>query len=64
MKYRVIIEDGIFVAEVPALPGCISQGCTREQTLENIQEAMSVYMESLKSHNEPSIYEELAEVTV
>lgn len=32
MKYRVLIEqdeDGVFVAEVPSLPGCISQGTTR-----------------------------------
>jgi hypothetical protein len=36
MKYRVIIEqdeDGVFVAEVPALPGCISQGKTRAEAL-------------------------------
>ncbi|MGB5673947.1 MAG: type II toxin-antitoxin system HicB family antitoxin, partial [Gemmatimonadota bacterium] len=33
MRYRVLIqqdEDGIYVAEVPSLPGCISQGTTRE----------------------------------
>lgn len=56
MKYRVLIEqdeDGVFVAEVPALPGCISQGNTRKETLKNIQEAITVYLESLKSHNEP-----------
>ena len=36
MKYRVIIEqdeDGIYVAEVPALPGCISQGKTRDEAV-------------------------------
>jgi len=43
----------MFVAEVPALPGCISQGQTRKQALENIQEAISVYLESLNAHNEP-----------
>ena len=70
MKYRVLIEqdeDGVFVAEVPALPGCISQGNTRKEALRNIQEAIAVYLESLKSHNEPvppSIYEEIVEVTV
>lgn len=55
MKYRVLIEqdeDGIFVAEVPALPGCISQGETREQALENISEAIALYIESLQAHNE------------
>ncbi len=51
MKYRVLIEqdeDGVFVAEVPALPGCISQGYTRSEVLKNIQEAIEVYLESLK----------------
>ena len=60
-------EDGIFVAEVPSLPGCISQGQTREEALKNIQEAISVYLESLNAHNEPvppSIHEELVEVVM
>ncbi len=42
MKYRVLIdqdEDGMFVAEVPSLPGCISQGKTREEAVMNIKEA-------------------------
>lgn len=55
MKYRVLIEqdeDGVYVAEVPSLPGCISQGQTREQALENIKEAIAVYLESLEAHNE------------
>ena len=70
MKYRVFIEqdeDGVFVAEVPSLPGCISQGYTRKGALRNIQEAITVYLESLKAHNEPippSIYEEVVEVAV
>ena len=70
MKYRVIIEqdeDGVFVAEVPALPGCISQGCTREEALRNIREAISAYLESLKAYNEPippSINEEVVEVAM
>ena len=70
MKYRVLIEqdeDGVFVAEVPSLPGCISQSYTRKEALLNIQEAITVYVESLKAHNEPippSIYEEVVEVAV
>jgi len=47
MKYRVLIEqdeNGVFVAEVPALPGCISQGNTRKEALRNIQEAIAVYL--------------------
>ncbi len=56
MKYRVVIEqdeDGAFVAECPSLPGCISQGQTREEALRNIKDAMQGYLESLKKHNEP-----------
>ncbi|HEV7377003.1 MAG TPA: type II toxin-antitoxin system HicB family antitoxin [Pyrinomonadaceae bacterium] len=56
MKYRVLIEqdeDGMSIAEVPSLPGCISQGQTREQALENIKEAIALYLESLETHNEP-----------
>jgi len=70
MKYRAIIEqdeDGIFVAEVPALPGCISQGQTREEAVDNIKEAIAAYLESLKAHNEPvppAISEEIVEVSV
>lgn len=70
MKYRVLIEqdeDGVFVVEVPALPGCISQGKTREEALVNIQEAIAVYLESLKAHGEPippPIQEEVVEVAV
>lgn len=70
MKYRVLIEpdeDGVFVAEVPALPGCISQGETRLAALENIKEAIAVYIESLAAHDEavpPPITEELVEVAV
>lgn len=70
MKYRVLIEqdeDGVFVAEVPALPGCISQGQTRTEVIQNIQEAIEVYLESLKTHNEPippSINEEMVEVVI
>jgi len=68
MKYRVILEqdeDGVFVAEVPSLPGCISQGETRSLALKNIQEAIELYIESLKEHDEPippPIDEEVVEV--
>jgi antitoxin HicB len=56
MRYRVIIEqdeDGFFVAECPSLPGCVRQGSTRQEALDNIKEAISGYLESLKKHNEP-----------
>ena len=70
MKFRVLIEtdeDGAFVAEVPSLPGCISQGETRQEALRNIEEAISAYLESLQARDEPippSIDEELVDVAV
>lgn len=68
MKYRIIIEqdeDGVYVAECPSLPGCISQGKTRKEAVENITDAIKGYLDSLKKHNEPippSISEEVVEV--
>jgi predicted RNase H-like HicB family nuclease len=68
MKYRVTItqdEDGVFVAEVPSLPGCISQGQTRSEAVANIKEAIAGYIESLEAHDEPvppPVTEEIVEV--
>ena len=68
MRYRVLIdqdEDGYFVAEVPALPGCVSQGDTRQEAIDNIGEVIAGYLESLAEHDEPippSIHEEIVEV--
>ena len=65
MRYRVLIEqdeDGVYVAEVPALPGCISQGKTRSEAIDNIKEAMAGYLESLQANGDPippSITEEV-----
>lgn len=56
MKYRVTIEqdeDGVFIAECPALPGCISQGLSEFEALENFRDARKGYMESLRKHDEP-----------
>jgi len=68
MRYRVLIEtdeDGMFVAEVPSLPGCISQGKTRAEAIVNAKEAIAAYLESLQKHGEPvppSVTEEVVEV--
>jgi predicted RNase H-like HicB family nuclease len=68
MKYRIVIEqdeEGVFVAEVPALPGCISQGATRGEAMANVTEAIVAYLASLKKHGEPippAITEEVVEV--
>ena len=48
MKFQVMLdrdEDGIWVVECPAIPGCISQGATREEALENIREAIALCLE-------------------
>lgn len=69
MRYRIIIEqdeDGVLVAECPSLPGCISQGATRAEAIENIKDAISGYLESLRQHDEPippSICGETDEIT-
>lgn len=68
MKFRILIEkdeDGFFIAECPSLPGCVSQGTTRSEALENIQDAIQGYLASLKKHDEPippSIEEEIVEI--
>ncbi len=56
MRFRVLIEqdeDGVFIASVPELPGCISQGKTRSEAISNITDAIQGYLISLKKHNEP-----------
>ena len=56
MRYTVVLEredDGGFVASVPALPGCVSQGDTRAQALKNIQEAIAFYVEDCRDAGDP-----------
>ncbi|MBW8052055.1 MAG: type II toxin-antitoxin system HicB family antitoxin [Cytophagales bacterium] len=70
LLFRILItqdEDGIFVVECSNLPGCISQGNTRKEALENIQDAIKGYLDSLKKHNEAIPYpisEEIVEITL
>jgi len=48
MNIKVVIEkgeDGYFVASVPSLKGCWSQGKTREDAIKNIREAIDLYLE-------------------
>lgn len=48
MKFNVIIdrdEDGIWVVECPAIPGCVSQGATKDEALANIAEAIKLCLE-------------------
>lgn len=50
-------EDGFFVAECPSLPGCSSQGETREEAIANIKEAITGYIAVLKEDNLPVLDE-------
>jgi predicted RNase H-like HicB family nuclease len=55
MKFRVIIapdEDGVFVAECPAVSGCISQGKTREEAMAKVRDAIQGYLHNLGVHDE------------
>lgn len=55
IKRRVLLapgEDGYIVAEVPSLPGCVSQGRTRDEALANIREAIALYEEVLVERGE------------
>ena len=48
MRLKVILEkseDGGYTVTVPSLPGCISEGDTRQQAIENIKEAIKLYLE-------------------
>ncbi len=50
MQLKVILEpsdEGGYTALVPTLPGCISEGDTREEALQNIQEAIELYLETV-----------------
>ena len=61
MKYTVILQrenDGGYVATVPALPGCVSQGDSRAEVLKNIEEAIELYLEDVRAAVEPIPVEE------
>ena len=52
MKLHAIIEQdeaGYYVAEVPALPGCLSQGKTHDEAVNNIKEAIEGWLEVMES---------------
>lgn len=56
MRYTVVLEqerDGGFVAIVPALPGCVSQGDTRDEAIDNIREAAELYVEDCVAAGDP-----------
>ncbi len=61
MKLRVVLEpsdEGGYTVYVPSLPGCISEGDTKEEALENIREAIDLYLEVVE---DDSVFSERAE---
>ncbi len=67
MKLRVVLEasaEGGFTAIVPALPGCISEGDTREEALANAQEAIRLHLEPVDDDAIVSPDAEVVEIAV
>lgn len=67
MKLRIVLEpsgEGGFTAYVPALPGCISEGNTREEALKNIQEAIELYLDEVDDDLNFAPPAEIVELTV
>ncbi len=58
------LEDGGYVVEVPSLPGCISQGDTYDEALENIKDAIQGYIDSLEADGLPVPAEDAARVLI
>ena len=64
MVFKAIVrpaEEGGFWAEVPALPGCVSQGETQEELLENLKEAATGWLEASQDEGELSAGSEVLE---
>ena len=58
MKLRIILEpqeEGGYTVYIPSLPGCVSQGETVEEAMQNIKEAAEIYIESIKVRELPLI---------
>ena len=67
MKFAVTFErdeDGFIVASCPALPGCHSQGRTREEAIANVTEAIRGYIASMRKHGEQIPVTDIEEVEV
>lgn len=56
MKFNVTIdrdEDGVWIVECPSIPGCVSQGATKTEALENIRDAIKLCLEVRAEHGMP-----------
>jgi len=67
MNFKVVLEpqeEGGYTAYAPTLPGCVSQGETRDEAMANIKEAIELYLESLRERKVPLPQVEECEVVV
>ncbi|MHC5671350.1 type II toxin-antitoxin system HicB family antitoxin [Nostoc sp.] len=67
MKIRAIIhpaEEGGYWAEVPALPGCITEGDTREEVMANLKDAIEGWLEVANSRNAIESTDQVVEIAV
>lgn len=67
IQFTVVLkrdEDGFIVASCPALPGCHSQGKTKDEAIANISEAIRGYIASMRKHDEPLPKTDVEEVEV
>jgi len=65
MRFKVVLEEaeeGGYVIYVPSLPGCVSQGETKEEAVENIREAIEVYLDIDDAQIEAEIQNKRAEI--
>jgi len=70
MRYIAVLEkdiDGGYVASVPALPGCVSQGANRDETLDNIREAIQLYIDDCRDSGDlipNEVIQELVQIEI
>jgi len=67
MRLHVLLEpseDGGYTVTVPSLPGCISEGDTREDALANIRDAIQLYLEPVEDETVGRESAELVEIAV
>ena len=62
MRYAIVYrdEDGAWIAEVPSLPGCVTQGESREEAIANIHDAIELYLDGLDEAHK-ALYQEYIE---
>ncbi len=67
MKFKIVLEPSEeegYTATVPSLPGCISEGDSREEALENIKEAIELYLQPSEDNQTYSAKAEILEIAL